>query len=188
MSPLGARPTAVCQQEADIAGPTPAIEFRARFRESVQVLSKEVRMDATSDDQSRAMRLLSRMFEAELGFLNGDTNDIRTLASAFHRDVVVHEPASLPYAGDWRGLEEIGALFRRMKDIWSDMRVDGLQAARLGDSVLMTCTLYLTARANGAKIRQPFAEVLRFEGELLIEGTPFYYDTGEIVAALEQRP
>jgi ketosteroid isomerase-like protein len=131
-----------------------------------------------------AMELLERMFAVELRFLQQDEADPDLLATAFHPDVVVHEPASLPYAGDWRGLEGIGRLFRAMRETWSDLPVDGLQAAKSGDVVFMTCTLRLTARASGRTITQPFAEVLRFEDGRLIKGTPFYYDTAAIAAAL----
>jgi ketosteroid isomerase-like protein len=48
----------------------------------------------------------------------------------------------------------------------------------------MSCTISLVARANGATVRQPFAEVLRFRDGRLLEGTPFYYDTNEILSAL----
>jgi ketosteroid isomerase-like protein len=131
-----------------------------------------------------AMELLERMFAVELRFLQQDEADLDLLATAFHPDVVVHEPASLPYAGDWRGLDGIGRLFRTMRETWSDLSVDGLQAAKTGDIVFMTCTLRLTARSSGRTITQPFAEVLRFEDGRLIEGTPFYYDTAAIAAAL----
>ncbi|AZO78551.1 MULTISPECIES: nuclear transport factor 2 family protein [unclassified Bosea (in: a-proteobacteria)] len=131
-----------------------------------------------------AMELLERMFAVELRFLQQDEADLGLLATAFHPDVVVHEPASLPYAGDWRGLDGIGHLFRTMRDTWSDLSVDGLQAAKTGDTVFMTCSLHLTARGSGRTITQPFAEMLRFEGGRLIEGTPFYYDTAAIAAAL----
>lgn len=62
--------------------------------------------------------------------------------------------------------------------------MEGLEAARVDDTVFMACTLSLTSRANGATIKQPFAETLHFADDLLIEGTPFYYDTAEILAAL----
>jgi ketosteroid isomerase-like protein len=131
-----------------------------------------------------AMELLERMFAVELRFLQQDEADLDLLATAFHPDVVVHEPASLPYAGDWRGLGGIGRLFRTMRATWSDLSVDGLQAAKTGDTVFMTCSLNLTARSSGRALTQPFAEVLRFDGGRLIEGTPFYFDTAEITAAL----
>ncbi|MGK9165647.1 nuclear transport factor 2 family protein [Inquilinus limosus] len=141
-------------------------------------------MTLPSDDRHSAMRLLGRMFEVELAFLSAKSEDPDVLATAFHPDVVVHEPASLPYAGDWRGLAGIGALFRRMREVWSDIGVDRLEAVRTGDTVFMTCTLHLTARRSGGGITQPFAEVLRFRDDLLIEGTPFYYDTGALTALL----
>ena len=133
-----------------------------------------------------AMELLTRMFEVELRFLQSDKPDLRMLATAFHPDVVVHEPKALPYAGDWNGFEGIGALFRRMREVWSDLRVEKLEATRDGDVVFMTCTIDLTSRATGASVAQPFAEVLRFKNDLLVEGTPFYYDTAEILAAIRR--
>lgn len=95
-----------------------------------------------------------------------------------------YEPQSLPYAGDWNGLDGVGALFRKMREIWSDVAVEDLQTAQNDNVVFMSCMLSLTSRATGATIIQPFAEVLRFKDDRLIEGTPFYYDTGEILAIL----
>jgi ketosteroid isomerase-like protein len=115
-------------------------------------------------------------------FVQSEAKDLALLANAFHPDIVVHEPQSLPYGGDWKGFEGVGALFRRMRETWADMKVQDLQAAREGDTVFMACSLRLTSRAGGATITQPFAEVLRFKDDRLIDGTPFYYDTGEIVA------
>lgn len=131
-----------------------------------------------------AMELLARMFDVEMRFLQSDKPEPGMLATAFHPDVVVHEPKSLPYAGDWAGFEGIGTLFRRMREVWSELRVEKLEATRDGDAVFMACTIHLTSRATGVSVTQPFAEVLRFKNDLLIEGTPFYYDTAEILAAI----
>ena len=139
----------------------------------------------SSGHETYAMQLLERMFETEIRFLKSTAGNVAELASSFHQDVVIHEPASLPYAGDWRGLAGIGALFRAMSSVWSDVRVDQLEAARVGDTIFMTCKLSLTSRATGVTILQPFAEVLRLKDNLLIDGTPFYFDAKELVAATE---
>lgn len=131
-----------------------------------------------------ATELLKRMFDVELRFLQSDKPDIGMLMTAFHPDVFVHEPKSLPYSGDWNGLSGVGALFRRMRDVWSDLKVEQLEATRDGETVFMACAIHLTSRSTGASITQPFAEVLRFKDDLLIEGTPFYHDTAEILAAI----
>lgn len=139
----------------------------------------------TQSRQSQtALRLLEHMFEIELSFIRSPGQHLEVLSTAFHRDVVVHEPASLPYAGDWRGLTGVGALLLRMREAWSSIDVRGMQATLSGDTVFMACTLQLTARCNGAVVEQPFAEVLRFDGDLLLEGTPFYFDTGELARTL----
>jgi ketosteroid isomerase-like protein len=144
-------------------------------------------MATNGNERLTALQLLTRMFDAEMSIVRSDHPDFEALANAFHRDVVVHEPASLPYAGDWRGLDGVGALFLRMRQVWSEMDVRALQAARSDDIVFMSCTLRLTSRATGIAIEQPFAEVLRFEDDRLIEGTPFYFDTAEIGRALQNR-
>lgn len=141
-------------------------------------------MNNNVDGPDTALGLLEHMFDVEMRFVRGGANDKDLLATAFHNNVVIHEPKSLPYAGDWTGLDELSALFRKMRETWSDMAVENLQATRNGDTVFMACTLSMTCRVNGIKIVQPFAEVLRFEAGLLIEATPFYYDTDEIVSIL----
>lgn len=143
-------------------------------------------MSGDSNGRSTAMQLLERMFDVEMSFLGSEAKDVGRLARAFHPEVTVHEPGSLPYAGDWHGLDGIGALFRRMSEIWSDVSVSGLDAARSGDTVFMACKLRLVCRANGAVIEQPFAEALRFEDDLLIDGTPFYHDTAALLDVLRR--
>ncbi|HKG82372.1 MAG TPA: nuclear transport factor 2 family protein [Beijerinckiaceae bacterium] len=141
-------------------------------------------MDHGPDEQPTSAQLLTRMFEVERRFLRSDSGTADLLATAFHPDVVIHEPASLPYPGDWCGLEGVTALFRAMRETWSDIRVEDLRSARDGDTVFMACTLHLTSRATGRSIAQPFAEVLRFKGDRLVDGTPFYYDTAAVTAVL----
>jgi ketosteroid isomerase-like protein len=141
-------------------------------------------MNKAVDGLDTALGLLEHMFDVEMRFVRGSADDKDLLATAFHKDVVIHEPRSLPYAGDWTGLDELSTLFRKMQETWSDMAVDNLQAVSDGDTVFMACTLSMTCRVNGIKIVQPFAEMLRFEAGLLIEATPFYYDTEEIVSTL----
>ncbi|HEV7691936.1 MAG TPA: nuclear transport factor 2 family protein [Hyphomonadaceae bacterium] len=138
-------------------------------------------MNADTTHDLSAMQLPGRMFEVEMVYIASGAGD---LGRAFHPDVVVHEPATLPYPGDWKGPDGVGALFHKMREVWSEMRVQDMQAVREGDRVYMAGTIHLTSRATGASAIQPFAEVLQFRNGLLIEGTPFYFDTGELDAIL----
>jgi ketosteroid isomerase-like protein len=142
-------------------------------------------MDQISGDETRALAFLGRMFAAELEFMRSETEDLAGLAEIFHTEIVVHEPASLPYAGDWDGHEALGRLLKRMRESWSSMDVENMRATTAGDVLFMCCTLVATARNSGERVRQPFAEVLKIRDGLVIEGTPYYYDTAAICAALE---
>jgi len=124
------------------------------------------------------------MFKVEMKFIRSGVGDVEALSGAFFPDGVVHEPASLPYPGEWEGLKGFGALFHKMREVWSDMRVESLTAAREGDTVLLARIFHLPCRTSGVAIEQPSAEVLRFRGGRLIEATPFYHDTSEIISAL----
>jgi hypothetical protein len=115
-------------------------------------------MDRGPDEQPTSAQLLERMFAVERRFLRSDSGTAGLLATAFHPDVVIHEPEALPYGGDWRGLEGVAALFRAMRETWSDIRAEDMRSARDGDTVFMACTLHLTSRATGRSTTQPFAE------------------------------
>ncbi len=142
-------------------------------------------MNQTSNTNAEAMGILTRMFAAEMQFMKSAHEDFAGIAGIFHQEIVVHEPASLPYAGDWRGHTSLGALFKSMHDVWSLMNVEDMRATIDGDTLFMCCILVATARRSGKEVRQPFAEVLRIKDGLVIEGTPYYYDTAAICAALD---
>jgi hypothetical protein len=57
-------------------------------------------VNQTKDNNVEAMAILTQMFAAEMQFIESDQDDFSAIAAIFHPDIVVHEPASLPYAGD----------------------------------------------------------------------------------------
>ncbi|TKT55420.1 DUF1203 domain-containing protein [Rhizobiaceae bacterium LC148] len=130
--------------------------------------------------------IVERMFSVEMAFLASEEKDIRQLAEAFAEDVIVREPASLPYRGNWRGLDGIAALFAKMGEVWSDMKVDGLLVTGSSEEIHLSCNLTMVSRATGRTVIQPFCERLRFRDGRLIEGIPFYYDTQELLEVITQ--
>lgn len=141
-------------------------------------------MKISQEEPLSTMQMLERMFQVEMAFMQSESKDIRLLADAFHPDVVVHEPTSLPYSGDWIGLEGIAGLMQQMNRAFSKVAVEDLSHAGSPAKLYVSCTLHLTARTTGISVTQPFSEILRFENGLLVEGTPFYFDTAEIDAIL----
>jgi ketosteroid isomerase-like protein len=136
------------------------------------------------DPQAAALAFLNRLFEAEFGFVTSDADGAAAFDGIFDADAVIHQPAGLPYRGDWRGLDGVTRMFKAMREIWSDMQMADIEATMSGDLLFMTGRLTLESRATGKTIVQPFAEVLRLKDGKLLDGTPFYYDTAEIQAAI----
>lgn len=130
------------------------------------------------------LQMLEIMFEVEMSFMESESRDIAILTKAFHPDVVIHEPTSLPYSGDWKGLPGIAGLMQAMNQTFSKMAIEDLTCAGSAERLHVSCFLHMTSRATGVEIRQPFAQILRFHDGLLIEGTPFYFDTAQIENAL----
>lgn len=140
--------------------------------------------DTWSDNSTKAMGILHRMFSAEMEFMRSDGNDFSGIISAFHPDIVVHEPASLPYPGDWCGYEELGKLFNTMHNTWSSMNVENMVATLDGDTLFMGGTLVATARQSEKEVQLPFAQILKIKDDLVVEAFPYYFDTSLINAAL----
>jgi ketosteroid isomerase-like protein len=136
------------------------------------------------DPQTAAKAFLDRLFEAEFGFVKSDADGAAAFGGIFDAEAVIHQPAGLPYRGDWRGLDGVTAMFKAMRETWSDMQMADIEATLSGDVLFMSGRLTLTSRATGRTLVQPFAEVLRLRDGKLLDGTPFYYDTAEIQAAI----
>ncbi|MDE8760366.1 MULTISPECIES: nuclear transport factor 2 family protein [Rhizobium] len=140
------------------------------------------------DNPLSSMQILEKMFDVEIAFMASKEKDSAILAEAFHTEVVVHEPTSVPYAGDWRGLAGVAELMHLMSDTFSTFEVENLTCSGPPASMHVSCTLRMVSRKTGISVSQPFAQLLRFQEGLLIEATPFYFDTDEIKAALEVPP
>jgi ketosteroid isomerase-like protein len=135
-----------------------------------------------------SMQILEKMFDVEMAFMASKANDSAILAEAFHPDVVVHEPTSVPYAGDWRGLAGLAELMHVMSDTFSTFEVENLTCFGPPASMHVSCTLRMVSRKTGISVTQRFAQLLRFQEGLLIEATPVDFDTDEIRAALGVTP
>lgn len=114
-------------------------------------------MLAPSKTHAAALRLLEPMFAAELGFMSSQPPDRSLLAAAFDPDVIVHEPATLPYSGDWWGLDGVAALITHMGEVWSEMEVRDLQAVRDQSRSYVT----LRQSAAGVQLMQRIAGPLQ---------------------------
>jgi len=75
-----------------------------------------------------------------------------------HADVVVHEPASLPFGGSFHGMEGMRELRRQQDEVWKERSFEVLDYAQSGDRVVGLVTLRGTLRATGETIETRVTE------------------------------
>lgn len=95
-------------------------------------------------------------------------------------DFVIHEPASLPYGGEWRGKDALRRLYAHVMGYWSDPHVewDELVGGERFTVALLRFTM--TSKATGERFTQSVSEVTRFEHGKMAEMRIHYFDAAEV--------
>jgi ketosteroid isomerase-like protein len=99
-------------------------------------------------------------------------------------DVVVHEPAGLPYGGEYRGHDGFKRLMKSLPEYWSAVGPADIGYTAAGDVVHMETTLVATARATGREVRLPFIESWTFRDGRMVSAIIYYSDTYVLRQAL----
>jgi uncharacterized protein len=108
--------------------------------------------------------------------------DLEGLAKVLHSDVVVHEPASLPYGGAHVGRDEVLQLMAQLHSL-----ID-LDAVVVGDVLVNSeraaAFLELPFDVGDSATNQKVSVVETFviRDGLIVEITPYYYDTAALAA------
>lgn len=132
-----------------------------------------------------AIEVLHRFYEAETAYLESDPKDFTVVAATLHPDCVMHQPDSLPYAGQWRGHEGFEQWMAAFSEVWSSLTVTAPQFFPSGsDTVFVRSTVRATARVNGAELSWPLLQMITVKDGLILEIQPFYWDTALVVRSL----
>jgi ketosteroid isomerase-like protein len=91
-----------------------------------------------SPEQSTPFQSLMRFYEAEGRYsATGDAADRRELLATLHPDIVLYQPESLPYGGEWRGREAFGKWLDAFVQTWTDITPTELAFYTCGDDTLI---------------------------------------------------
>jgi ketosteroid isomerase-like protein len=107
------------------------------------------------------------------------------VAELMSEDFVIHEPATLPYGGEWRGRDALQRLYAHVMGFWRDPEVRWLEL--LGGERHTVALLDLTATApeTGQRFSQRIAEVTTFDEAGRMSAMHIhYFDTGEMARML----
>lgn len=102
----------------------------------------------------------------------------------FAEDMVIHEPKSLPYGGEWRGRDALHRLYAHVMHFWDDPEVAVEAVTESENHAVAVLRFTLTARATGRRIETHVTEVSRMENGKLAEMRIHYFDTAALLDAL----
>jgi ketosteroid isomerase-like protein len=107
------------------------------------------------------------------------------MIDAFHADIEVIEPPSLPHGGVHRGIEAWQAMHHKMRDTW-DQKVEVLHAWDVPDSdvIVVQTDMDWTAKATGKRVRFLAIEVLHFRDSKIAKVEIYLQDTHQILETL----
>jgi ketosteroid isomerase-like protein len=100
-------------------------------------------------------------------------------------DLVIREPASLPYGGEWRGKDALQRLYAHVMSFWDEPRVEWIDLIGGDGHTVALLRFTMTARATGTRVTQTVCEVTRFAEGKMAEMQIHYFDTAALLKALE---
>jgi uncharacterized protein len=141
----------------------------------------------------RAASLQTRLNKStvEALFEAVDRRDGEGVRAAYAQNITIHEAASLPYGGDYRGLE--GALhhgqgFRAAWDRFQRRQVRGLDPRIIGDDDYVVVLWQHKVENPGTddRLDLPAVSVYRMENAKIADSRMFHFDTAALLRFLER--
>ncbi len=127
---------------------------------------------------------LRQFYAAEAAYLAAGGGDFAPIAATLDRDVVIHQPASLPYGGEWRGHAGFEAWMRAFADQWAAMDVTGSELFQAGDGVVSRSHVHARHKPTGRPVDWPLLQYFKFRDGRILELWPFYWDTATLLSQL----
>lgn len=131
---------------------------------------------------SEALATVRKLFEAVA------RRDAGAYFGAYHPDILINEAPSLPYGGDYRGLEGALRHAERFRAAWDrfqseDNRELEPEFLAIGNRVIVLWRLRARA-TNGDGIDLPVVSIYRLHDGKIIESRMFPFDTAALVRFL----
>jgi uncharacterized protein len=103
-------------------------------------------------------------------------------------DVLMEEPASLPYGGTFVGHAQLKSMHDIMRQTWHiDFPPEGeIDVIESGDTVVLRGTLRAASVRTGRRVETPVAEFYRVHDGLIRSIRVHYMDTAAMVVALTE--
>ena len=101
----------------------------------------------------------------------------------YDANLLMHEPASLPFGGTYRGLEQFQAFYPAVRDFYDFSKFELLSV--YGDGDMVFATIKAAVAGSGGTIH--LAEQFRFEGNKIVEVRLHICDDETAAKSLRQK-
>ena len=101
-------------------------------------------------------------------------------------DLVIHEPTSLPYGGEWRGRDALQKLYAHVMGYWKDPVVKWQELVGGEKYAVALLHFTVTAKSSGKRVDTHIAEVTEFDDAGKMASMRIhYFDTAHMVEQLK---
>ena len=138
-------------------------------------------------DEHPALANIQRFYAAEATYLAPGGGNFQALAATLDPECVLHQPASLPYGGDWHGPAGFERWLKAFGEQWASLEVKDSRFYPVGDMVFSRSHVYAVARATGRAVDWPLLQFFRVRDDKILELHPFHWDTAAMLPALVPR-
>lgn len=123
-------------------------------------------------------------------FRGVEERDLEAYLAVGHPEVVIREPGSLPYGGEYHGLEGLKRHAAGWMRTWAPLQPEDerkLDADFIdaGDHVIARWRLRARTPAGDGMLDMPMVGIYRLRDGKLVEAQMFYSDTAEVLRFLE---
>jgi ketosteroid isomerase-like protein len=122
---------------------------------------------------------LDAFYAAEAAYLAGGLGDPEAreaFRACFTPDVVVREPESLPYGGEWHGHDGVERLMARLREVYDEAGFADRETYECGDTVFMLMRSRVRSRRTGRRMTNSVLQRIELRGGLIAAMEIFHWD------------
>lgn len=111
--------------------------------------------------------------------------DFSEMAAHLHPDVVARQGPSVPYPGEWYGVDGMQQFFAVFTETWSGLDLGEIEYFEGNTGLAIQMRMQATAAATGKTLDTVVGHFLRFEEGLIREFNVYYLDPVQVRAVTQ---
>lgn len=128
-------------------------------------------------------RVLRAFYAAEGSYLAAGgpgAASTEVFAECLHPDIVIHEATSLPYGGEWRGLDGVAAFLAKLSETYDSASVQDRSILVDGPVAVVLTHSVVRSRRTGRSMQNAVLQRNLVVDGLITEMRPFHWDTAAV--------